>query len=552
MEASEKQAGKISVLGAGGHGAVVIQLLRACKQEVGAIYDDRMQELGTERMGLPLRLLSSLPEDSTAIIAVGSNATRFKIATDHPTVEWITAVHPSAIIDPSATLGEGTVVMAGAIIQAGATIGRHVVVNTKATIDHGCKVGDFASIAPGATLCGTVTLGKSVWIGAGATVKEQTTVALDCVLGAGATLVKDMVVAGETWVGTPATKLAKAEMSQTNLPPPPLVHSSVASKSLRWVWPKWLDQAVFMRHLDASIQAGIFTNHGPGARALEAEAARRLHVSKHAVLAVCSGTAALQAMLAVHMMRGMSTVGGILVSAFGFPAVLQGNWTNRVRLVDMDAVHGGPILPSPDEKPPAVVCLVNPFGYHVDIMYYRKYCDHLGIPLWMDNASSPLTFLADGVPISEVADMVGVSLHETKAIGRGEGGLLFVPKEHEDIARRSINFGYDAKLPPALRTHHIQASNWRMSDFQAAAILTNWELGFDIVVQWMVDHDDEIAAIGPFKRGLKGSILSCLLETRQARPDMEIKQYYQPLSDRSLAPECWKFFDAVQCRPFHP
>ena len=91
-----------------------------------------------------------------------------------------------------------------------------------------------------------------------------------------------------------------------------------------------------------------------------------------------------------------------------------------------------------------------------------------------------------------------------------------------------------------------------MSDFQAAAILTNWELGFDIVVQWMVDHDDEIAAIGPFKRGLKGSILSCLLETRQARPDMEIKQYYQPLSDRSLAPECWKIFDAVQCRPFHP
>merc|ERR1711924_248887 len=103
------------------------------------------------------------------------------------------------------------------------------------------------------------------------------------------------------------------------------------------------------------------------------------------------------------------------------------------------------------------------------------------------------------------------------------GGLLLVPKEHESIARRAVNFGYDATLPPPQRAFHTEASNWRMGDFQAAAILMNWELGFDEVIQWMHDHDDEIVDIGPFKRGLKGSIMSCLLEPRQARPGVEIK-----------------------------
>ena len=77
-----------------------------------------------------------------------------------------------------------------------------------------------------------------------------------------------------------------------------------------------------------------------------------------------------------------------------------------------------------------------------------------------------------------------------------------------------------------------------MGDFQAAAILTNWELGFDTVLEYMVDHDDEIVDVGPFKRGLKGSIMSCLLEPRQPRPGMENKQYYQPLSTRDKVPEC--------------
>merc|ERR1711865_115305 len=100
------------------------------------------------------------------------------------------------------------------------------------------------------------------------------------------------------------------------------------------------------------------------------------------------------------------------------------------------------------------------------------------------------------------------------------------------------NFGYDAALPPHLRSFHVEASNWR--------------LGFDAVLAWMEANDGEVVDIGPFKRGLRGSIISCLLEHRQPRPNMEIKNYYQPLGARGQFPECWRLFDAIQARPFHP
>jgi len=331
--------------------------------------------------------------------------------------------------------------------------------------------------------------------------------------------------------------------------------SAHQSKILRWVWPKELDGAVLLKHLESSIDAGVFTNHGPGAKALELEAKKRLSITKHAVLAVCSGTAALHALLAVHVMRKLPTAGGILVSAFGFPPILQANWKGLVRMTDIDPVYGGPRLPAENEPVPSIICLVNPFGYRVDVKYYRRYCDEHGIPLWMDNASSPLHFLeSDGTPLHDLADGVGISLHETKPIGRGEGGLMLVPIEHERIARMSLNFGYDVTQPPDNRVYHVEASNWRMSDFQAAAILMHWELHWNEIVDWMRTHESVPKDCGPFKIGGRGTLYSCIMEPRQRVPDpnVDIKYYYKPLLSREEAPHSWASFESLQCRPFHP
>jgi hypothetical protein len=251
-------------------------------------------------------------------------------------------------------------------------------------------------------------------------------------------------------------------------------------------------------------------------------------------------------------MAGYNLSAGILVSAYSFPAVLQGNWAAYAKLVDLDPAHGGPVLPLPGTtSPPAAVCLVNPFGYRVDVEFYQSFCREHEVLLWMDNAACPLHLMPDGSNITSLADAAVVSLHETKPIGRGEGGLLIVPKELNGIAHRAICFGFESSAPPEERKHDPRASNWKMSDFQAAAVLMHWELAWEQMRSWLIAHDEDIKDVGPFKRGLPGTLVGCLMEPRRLRPNVQVRHYYKPLATREQAPVAWQVFDQLQCTPFH-
>ena len=212
----------------------------------------------------------------------------------------------------------------------------------------------------------------------------------------------------------------------------------------RWVWPRQFSSEIMMQYLQPSIDSGHLTNHGPCTKKLEKEAVSRLKLTRHCAIATASGAAALHALLATYQMMGHNFSKGILVSAFGFPPILQQNWSMAI-VTDIDPRYGGPVLPT-DGSVPAAVCVVNPFGYAVDCAYYRAYCDKHKIPFWMDNAACPLHIAADGGNLTDLADAAIISLHETKAIGRGEGGLLLVKPEFVDTAYRAVNFGYDPKV----------------------------------------------------------------------------------------------------------
>jgi dTDP-4-amino-4,6-dideoxygalactose transaminase len=209
----------------------------------------------------------------------------------------------------------------------------------------------------------------------------------------------------------------------------------------RWVWPRTFSSDLMMKYLQPSIDSGHLTNHGPCAQKLEKVAASRLKMTRHCAVATASGAAALHALVSTYQMMGYDFSKGILISAFGFPPILQQNWSTAI-VTDIDPRYGGPVLPT-DGSVPAAVCVVNPFGYAVDCAYYRAYCDEHKIPFWMDNAACPLHVTADGSNLTDLADAAIISLHETKAIGRGEGGLLLVKPEFVDTAFRAVTFGYD-------------------------------------------------------------------------------------------------------------
>lgn len=175
--------------GAGGHAKVILDILEAQGYEVTGVVDDNPAL--TEFMGKPV--LHGVKEVSPVIISIGINGTRRKVVEKlNPTTVYCTAIHPSAIVSPHATIEEGTVVMQGAIVQTGTQIGKHCIINTGASVDHDCMLENFVHISPHATLCGDVKVGEGTWIGAGAVVIQGIRIGKNCVIGAGSVVCKDV------------------------------------------------------------------------------------------------------------------------------------------------------------------------------------------------------------------------------------------------------------------------------------------------------------------------------------------------------------------------
>lgn len=83
-----------------------------------------------------------------------------------------TLIHPRAHVAPSATIGEGCVLMAGAVLDHLAALGEACVLWPQACVNHDSKVGENCFLSPQALLCGDVQLGAHSFIGARAVVVD--------------------------------------------------------------------------------------------------------------------------------------------------------------------------------------------------------------------------------------------------------------------------------------------------------------------------------------------------------------------------------------------
>ena len=98
------------------------------------------------------------------IVGIGDNWSREqmvnKILKIQPDFQFVSAIHPGAIVSNHAKIGNGVVIVGGSIVNPGAQIGNHCIINTKSSVGHDSILDNFSSIAPGVTFGGHVSIGK--------------------------------------------------------------------------------------------------------------------------------------------------------------------------------------------------------------------------------------------------------------------------------------------------------------------------------------------------------------------------------------------------------
>ncbi|MEA5421205.1 acetyltransferase [Spirulina sp. CCNP1310] len=206
---------KIYILGAGGHGKVVLETLLMSGIQPTGILDNKLYKLGKIR-DIPILggddYLNSISSNCTYLInGLGANPQTTKRRNLFETMKargftFKSLSHPSSVISCTVEFGEGCQVMAGAILQPDVILGDNVVINTRSSIDHDCVIESHVFISPGVVLCGNVKVSSCAFIGAGAVIMPGIRIGNGSVIGAGSVVTEAIP---DEWVvlGNPAKRL---------------------------------------------------------------------------------------------------------------------------------------------------------------------------------------------------------------------------------------------------------------------------------------------------------------------------------------------------------
>ncbi|MBC2169829.1 NeuD/PglB/VioB family sugar acetyltransferase [Listeria booriae] len=189
------------IIGDGGHSKMVQNIVRESgTYQLTEVWDDKYRE-PVARDGVvyssldgQLQGLTQMDADATFFVAIGDNDIRKKIAITLALAgkKFAVIIHPTAFVEATVEIGEGSLVMAGSIVQANTVLGKHVIVNSGATVEHDILVGNFVHFAPGSVVTGGCTVADNVLVGAGSVVVPNIRIGANVVVGAGSTLTRNI------------------------------------------------------------------------------------------------------------------------------------------------------------------------------------------------------------------------------------------------------------------------------------------------------------------------------------------------------------------------
>lgn len=304
---------------------------------------------------------------------------------------------------------------------------------------------------------------------------------------------------------------------------------------------KTLKNNLFNAYLTPAYTSNQYSNYGHAVQSLERRARYMLKVADDkAIIAVSSGSSALHAIIA--LIKKLENNIEIVTQSFTFPCAIQGECKNA-RVVDFDNDLDIDIS---SIKSHEVVIATNLFGHlqNLDkiLQLPNKY-------IIFDNAATPYSFWK-GINSINYGFASFISLHHTKTIGFGEGGLIIIDKQYEQEIRSIVSFDKDET-----GAYTRFGNNYKMSEISAAAIIQWWDQ-FDInnlASLYVYRYKQYKKANFPHKAGAYDIFLpncvpvihSSSIDT-SAFPNYDVKKYYKPLDSSKISND---IYNRILCFP---
>ena len=193
-------AESILILGAGGHGREIADILRisAPNMSLGfiddnpALVDSRINDVPV--IGNFEKLLKMDPSKYMLISGIGNAkvASKFVGEAKSKGFSFSQAIHPSASISPFAKIGTGVAIFENCSVHANAEIGDHCSLNVGSSVSHDSYLGSFSSLNPGARVAGNVSIGQSCYIGMEASIIQGLKIGNRVTIGAGTVVIRNL------------------------------------------------------------------------------------------------------------------------------------------------------------------------------------------------------------------------------------------------------------------------------------------------------------------------------------------------------------------------
>lgn len=324
---------------------------------------------------------------------------------------------------------------------------------------------------------------------------------------------------------------------------------------MAWVPEKITNHENIKDLLQESYRINHFTNYGPVVRRLEKYFFEKMELDEtKCVIVTNNGAHALHALVeGIKLFKNSELT--FTTQDFTFPSALQGP-LKKSHVVDITTDFQFDLNQVRTDSDGIIV--TNLFGNCCDIQKYVDYCNERNKILLFDNATCPFTYY-NGKNINNYGNGCIVSLHHTKPIGFGEGGMIVADRIYEESIRSILNFGYKDSL---IRVWNPRGNNYKMSDISASYIL-DFQSNINSIISYNSDIFEKFCLgvsqndrIKIFPNFAEKSLLSCitifysgnsLLKIRLLNDNnIQARQYYPSLTG---LPNSTYLFHHIICIP---